>query len=128
MKIFHNVHGWINSETPEEGEKYLVAHGGKLVDGILVGHGSHTSIYKVAVLADAQQERISLIKQEANTRISALDWKVTKFSERKQRGRASQADFDAALDEREDIRLASDAAEAAAMLLTDIDEIRNLTW
>ena len=45
MKIKHNVHGWINNEIPSEGEQYLVAHGGKLVDGVLTGHGSHPAIY-----------------------------------------------------------------------------------
>jgi hypothetical protein len=45
MKIFHNVHGWINDEIPVEGERYIVAHGGKFVDGILTGYGSHTQTY-----------------------------------------------------------------------------------
>ena len=47
MKIFHNVHGWINNEIPEVGEKYLVAHGGKFVAGVLTGHGSHPEIYAI---------------------------------------------------------------------------------
>lgn len=47
MKIKHNVHGWINNETPSEGEQYLVAHGGKLVDGSLTGYGGHTAIYSI---------------------------------------------------------------------------------
>lgn len=45
MKIHHNVHGWIDG-TPTEGEVYLEAHGGVLIDGKLSGYGSHTSVFK----------------------------------------------------------------------------------
>ncbi len=45
MKIFHNTYGWINNEVPEVGERYEVAHGGKLVGGTLIGYGSHTANY-----------------------------------------------------------------------------------
>ncbi|MFT5755395.1 MAG: hypothetical protein ACI9LM_000102 [Alteromonadaceae bacterium] len=49
MKIFHNVHGWINGEIPKENEEYHHFHGGKLVDGVLVGAGGHTHIYTTVI-------------------------------------------------------------------------------
>jgi len=48
MKILHNVYGWINNEEAEVGEKYLAAHGGKMVNGVLTGHGGHTAIFELA--------------------------------------------------------------------------------
>ena len=45
MKILHNK-TWINEEKPNVGEEYLVASGGELVDGKLVGHGGHTAVYR----------------------------------------------------------------------------------
>lgn len=46
MKIKHNTLGWMDG-IPLVGDVYLVAHGGSIVDGVLTGHGSHTSIYTV---------------------------------------------------------------------------------
>lgn len=51
MKIFHNTLGWINNELPNEGEIYEEAHGGKLADGVLVGHGSHRAKYTLVASA-----------------------------------------------------------------------------
>lgn len=47
MKVFHNIHGWVGGEVPVDGEGYLFAYGGGLVDGVLMGYGSHTVIYSV---------------------------------------------------------------------------------
>lgn len=77
---------------------------------------------------DAKTARIALIKTEANDRIVALDWKVTRVSERKQRSRASQAEYDAVLDERETIRTASDQAEIDVSALTTVQDVQNFTW
>lgn len=48
MKINHLIYGWIKNEIPVEGEEYLVAVGGNIVDGVLAGYGSHTAIYSTA--------------------------------------------------------------------------------
>ena len=80
------------------------------------------------MLSQAIAEKIAKVNPEANSRISALDWKVTRASERKQRARGNQSDLDAVLDERENIRLASDAAIISINALTTIDEVNAFTW
>ena len=71
----------------------------------------------------AKKYRIKLIKKEAGERISALDWKVTRAKER-----GDQVALQAAYDEREAIRQASDQAEAQVMAMTDYDQIMRFTW
>lgn len=62
MKTLHNVHGWINNEIPAEGEQYLVAHGGELVGGVLIGAGGHTAIYTTV---EPTPDPIRIISTEA---------------------------------------------------------------
>ncbi len=80
-------------------------------------------------LDDAKSARIALIKSEARQRISATDWEVTKYSERKQRGKpGSDAKYNDVLDVRDSIRTDSDLAEEAINALATIEEVNSFVW
>lgn len=100
-------------------ELKTIDHGNGRIEKILVD---------VPTLQSAKLSAIAKVNPEARRRISALDWKVTRASERKQRGRATQAILDAVLDERENIRMASDAAITAINALTTIESVKQFTW
>lgn len=79
-------------------------------------------------LIDAKSKAEDRIKKQAGKRISRLDWKATRARERLARGRGTQDKVDAVLDAREDVRIASDAAETAVNLLTTVKEVHDFTW
>lgn len=82
----------------------------------------------VIPLSTYKNERIALIKIEANERISATDWKLQRVEERKRRAKKDQADVDAVLDMRDLIRTDSDLAEIAVMALTTVEDVQAFTW
>ena len=80
------------------------------------------------LLEAKKTNRIAVVKVEAAERISALDWKVTKCSERQARGKAQQSDLDSVYDERDAIRTNSDQAELDIQALETIEDVENFTW
>lgn len=86
------------------------------------------SIDAAAKLAQAQQARIARIKAEAAERIAATEWKLSRARERVSAGWADRADVSAVLAERESIRISSNAAEAAVMLIADVAAVQSFEW
>jgi len=113
---------WVDLDdgvNPEIGQEYRIP----------VGNGGwQQQAFYPKSLSDIKVDAVAKINPEANLRISALDWKVTRASERKQRGRGNQSALDNVLDERENIRIASDTAIIAINALTTIEEVKNFTW
>jgi len=79
-------------------------------------------------LAQAISDRVARVKIEASGRISALDWKVTREDERIKLKNKPDADYKAVLQERDDIRDASNQAEIDVAALTTVEEVENFTW
>ena len=81
-----------------------------------------------AKLAAAKAVRIARIKAEAAERISALDWRLARATEREDAGWATLAATDAVLAERESIRRSSNVAEAALAELDTVAAVLAFTW
>jgi len=79
-------------------------------------------------LIDAKIACLSQIKTEANDRISAFDWKITKAQEQLALGIITQVVLEVIYQERQDIRDASNVAEAVVSTLTTTQEIIDFTW
>lgn len=75
-----------------------------------------------------KSEAVQRIKSEANSRIQATDWKVTRAQERKVTGKGDDKDLSDVYAEREEIRVASDKAEADVLALTTVEEVKRFTW
>lgn len=79
------------------------------------------------VLEAHKQRRVKAVKQEAATRISALDWRVERAKERTylEVDRESLAEV---YIEREAIRRASDRAEYEVLELSSIEDVQGYVW
>jgi len=128
MKTLYKKIWYPDDLKPAEGEQYLDAKQGKVVEGEVIDPSGHIAIYHIPQLLESQEARIDLIEVEAAERITATDWKLQRVEERNRRGKKSQADVDAILDMRDQIRIDSDTAEAAVMALTTIEEVKAFTW
>ena len=77
---------------------------------------------------EAQATKIVEIKAEAERRITALDWRLQRAQEREQLGESGVETVSEVLVLREQIRQASNAAEAAVATLTTTHEVQAFTW
>ena len=77
---------------------------------------------------EAQATKIVEIKAEAERRITALDWRLQRAQEREQLGESGVETVSDVLGLREQIRQASNAAEAAVATLTTTHEVQTFTW
>ena len=81
-----------------------------------------------AELSAAKAARIELIKQEAADRIAATDWRLERARERAALGKENPETEADVLAEREQIRQASNAAEAAVIALTTVEQVKTFSW
>ena len=81
-----------------------------------------------AELSAAKAVRIELIKQEASDRIAATDWRLERARERAAQGLENQETEADVLAEREAIRQTSNAAEAAVIALTTVEQVKTFSW
>lgn len=107
-------------EAPEEFEMASAAEWS--FDGVSVNRDP------VAALDRAKTARKSRIKAEAARLIEALDWKLSRASERESAGWTTLAGVDAVLAEREAIRRSSGAAESAVDAMTDVGSVQSFVW
>ena len=79
-------------------------------------------------LDEAKAAKVVEIKAEAERRITALDWRLQRAQEREQLGEAGVETVADVLALREQIRQASNAAELAVSILTDVSAVQVFTW
>ena len=80
------------------------------------------------ILSTAKNNRIALIKSEAADRIAATDWRLERVRERAALGLDTPETEADVLAEREQIRQASNAAEAAVIALTTVEQVNTFSW
>ena len=86
------------------------------------------SAQPVPSLDEAKATKIVEIKAEAERRITALDWRLQRAQERERLGEAEVEAVADVLALREQIRQASNAAELAVSILTDVSAVQAFTW
>ena len=86
------------------------------------------SAQPVPSLDEAKAAKVVEIKAEAERRITALDWRLQRAQEREQLGEAGVEAVADVLALREQIRQASNAAELAVSILTDVSAVQVFTW
>ena len=79
-------------------------------------------------LDEAKAAKVVEIKAEAERRITALDWRLQRAQEREQLGETGVETVVDVLALREQIRQASNAAEAAVAQLTDVAGVTAFYW
>ena len=79
-------------------------------------------------LDEEKAAKVVEIKAEAERRITALDWRLQRAQEREQLGETGVETVADVLQLREQIRQASNAAEAAVATLTATHEVQAFTW
>ncbi len=72
--------------------------------------------------------KVAEIKLEAERRITALDWRLQRAREREQLGETGVETVADVLALREQIRQASNAAEAVVLELNTLEEVTYFTW
>ena len=77
---------------------------------------------------EAQAAKIVEIKAEAERRITALDWRLQRAQEREQLGESGVETVSDVLVLREQIRQASNAAEAAVATLDSVEDVLGFSW
>ena len=77
---------------------------------------------------EAQAAKIVEIKAEAERRITALDWRLQRAQERELLGETGFETVADVLALREQIRQASNAAEAAVATLLTVEEVVAFSW
>ena len=86
------------------------------------------SAQPVPSLDEAKAAKVVEIKAEAERRITALDWRLQRAQEREQLGEAGVETVADVLTLREQIRQASNAAEAAVDTLTSVEDVLGFSW
>ena len=81
-----------------------------------------------AEVSDAVALKIVEIKHEAERRIMALDWRLQRAQEREQLGETGVETMADVLALREQIRQASNAAEAVVRELESVEEAISFSW
>ena len=76
----------------------------------------------------AKAAKVIEIKAEAERRITALDWRLQRAQEREQLGEAGLETVTDVLAMREQIRQASNAAEAAVATLSSVEGVSVFSW
>lgn len=79
-------------------------------------------------LDEAKDASILEIKTEAERRITALDWRLQRAQEREQLGESGVETVSDVLALREQIRQASNAAEAAVATLSSVEDVLGFSW
>ena len=79
-------------------------------------------------LDEAKAAKVVEIKAEAERRITALDWRLQRAQEREQLGAAGFETVADVLALREQIRQASNAAEAAVATLSSVEDVLGFSW
>lgn len=79
-------------------------------------------------LDEAKAAKVVEIKAEAERRITALDWRLQRAQEREQLGESGVETVSDVLVLREQIRQASNAAEAAVATLDSVEDVLAFTW
>ena len=79
-------------------------------------------------LDEAKAAKVVEIKAEAERRITALDWRLQRAQEREQLGETGVETVADVLALREQIRQASNAAEAAVASLLTVEEVIAFSW
>ena len=79
-------------------------------------------------VVQAKENRIALIKVEANSRIASTDWKLGRAKERYELNQQSLSEYNSILVEREQVRSNSNIAEASVNSLSTIANIESFTW
>ena len=77
---------------------------------------------------EAQAAKIVEIKAEAERRITALDWRLQRAQERERLGESGVETVADVLALREQIRQASNAAEAAVATLDSVEDVLGFSW
>ena len=77
---------------------------------------------------EAQATKIVEIKAEAERRITALDWRLQRAQERELLGETGLETVADVLTLREQIRQASNAAEAAVATLSSAEDVLGFSW
>ena len=79
-------------------------------------------------LDEAKAAKVVEIKEGAERRITALDWRLQRAQERERLGEAGVEAVADVLVLREQIRQASSAAELAVSTLTEVSAVQAFTW
>ena len=79
-------------------------------------------------LDEAKAAKVVEIKAEAERRITALDWRLQRAQEREQLGDTGVETVADVLALREQIRQASNAAEAAVATLSSVEDVLWFSW
>ena len=79
-------------------------------------------------LDEAKAAKVVEIKAEAERRITALDWRLQRAQEREQLGEVGFETVADVLALREQIRQASNAAEAAVATLASVEDVLGFSW
>ena len=79
-------------------------------------------------LDEAKAAKVAEIKAEAERRITALDWRLQRAQEREQLGETGFESVSDVLVLREQIRQASNVAEAAVATLFTVEEVVAFSW
>ena len=79
-------------------------------------------------LDEAKAAKVVEIKAEAERRITALDWRLQRAQEREQLGETGVETVADVLAMREQIRQASNAAEAAVATLSSVEDVLGFSW
>ena len=95
---------------------------------IIIVDGPGKSSPEQPTMDGAQATKIVEIKAEAERRITALDWRLQRAQEREQLGETGVETVADVLALREQIRQASNAAEAAVASLLTVEEVIAFSW
>ena len=79
-------------------------------------------------LDEAKAAKVVEIKAEAERRITALDWRLQRAQERELLGETGLETVADVLTLREQIRQASNAAEAAVDMLASVEDVLGFSW
>ena len=79
-------------------------------------------------LDEAKAAKVVEIKAEAERRITSLDWRLQRAQEREQLGESGVETVSDVLVLREQIRQASNVAEAAVATLLTVEEVVSFSW
>ena len=99
-----------------------------MMELIIVDGPGKPSPEQPITLDEAKAAKVVEIKAEAERRITALDWRLQRAQEREQLGEAGFETVADVLALREQIRQASNAAEAAVLSLESVSDVLGFSW
>ena len=95
---------------------------------LIIVDGPGTPSPEQPTLDKAKTAKVVEIKAEAERRITALDWRLQRAQEREQLGETGVEPVADVLAMREQIRQASNAAEAAVATLSSVEDVLGFSW